>query len=84
MVAEVYLETNRSEKAYVVEKSTVLEDENGSFVFVERDGIANKVNVETGLENGKFIEILGEIADGEKVIVKGQHYVGDQDSVQVK
>jgi len=84
MIAEVYIETNRDEEAYVVSKNTVLEDEEGHYVFVVRGEKAMRVNVETGIENGPDIQITGEINTGDQLVIKGQQYLQNEDLVVVK
>ncbi len=84
MIAEVYLETNRVEDAFVVDKNTVLEDELGSYVYVIKEDKSVRVAVETGLENGDYIQISGDLSTGDSVVNKGQQYLNDEDPVIVK
>ncbi len=84
MIAEVYLETERVEDAFVVKKNTVQEDDNGAFVYVVKDGHAQRIEVTTGLEDGDQIQIMGALNTGDEIIVKGQQYIKDQDAVLIK
>lgn len=84
MVAEVYLETDREESAYVVKKNVVLDDEFGNYVFVVREGMAVRMDVETGLANGDNLEIIGDFSEGDLIVVKGQQYLDNEDLVLVK
>ncbi len=40
------------------------------FVFVERQGKLTKEFVKTGLEDGNFIELIGKITNGDKIVKK--------------
>ena len=84
MIAEVYLETEKAEGVFVVEKNTVVEDETGAYIFVIEGDKAIRVDVVKGIENGAFIQITGELSEGDKVVNKGQQYLSDQDPVLVK
>lgn len=84
MIAEVYLETERVEDAFVVTKNTVQEDDNGAYVFVVEEGHAKRVNVTTGLEDGEQIQIIGTLNEGDEIVIKGQQYIKDQDAVLIK
>ncbi len=83
MIAEVYLETERVDDAFVVTKNTVLEDETGNYVFVVKDGIASRVDVTRGIQDGERIQIIGALEAGDQIVVKGQHYLDDQEAVAV-
>jgi len=84
MIAEVYLETARDDNAIVVEKNVVLEDEMGAYVYIADNDTAKRIDVETGLKNGKYIQIIGGISEGDFLVVKGQQYLEDKDQILVK
>ena len=84
MVAEVFLETNRDDNAFVVLKNTVLSDEVGNYVYVIKEDKAVRIDVVTGLENGENIQILGSLAIGDQIVNKGQQYLSDNDLVMVR
>lgn len=52
-------------------------------VFVVVDGVARERQVEIGLDSGDLLEIRGGLSDGEKVVVKGQHFLSDGSKVKV-
>ncbi len=72
-----------SQNSVVLPRSVVLNDEENSFVFIEQDGLAKKVIVETGIDNGEYIEILSGLTVGDKVIVEGQTYVSNDEKIKV-
>ncbi|MEM9301417.1 MAG: efflux RND transporter periplasmic adaptor subunit [Pseudomonadota bacterium] len=49
----------------------VLRPEGIAVFVVEAEGTARRVSVETGLAMGEFIEIVGDLAAGDRVIIRG-------------
>jgi multidrug efflux pump subunit AcrA (membrane-fusion protein) len=46
--------------------------EDNTYVFkVNRKGVAERVAVETGAEDGAYVEVKGPVSPGERVIVRG-------------
>ncbi len=76
--------TAKSEAAFVTEKNTVLEDESGYYIYLVKDGKAVKVPVEKGIEDGEHVQIIGALSIGDQVVVKGHHYLKENDLVLVK
>ena len=79
MFAEVHFVSAFSEGTIVVARNTVMKDETNQYVFVNNNGTAEKVIVETGIDNGQEIEIISGISIGQQVVVKGQSYLEDGD-----
>lgn len=76
MFAEARLETGAgAEKKIMVSKEAVFVLDDGSVVFIEKDGAFFPRRVETGKEAGGRIEILNGISEGEKVVVEGGYYL---------
>lgn len=84
MTAEVYLETGRVEKAFVTEKNTLLEDEKGYYIYIIKDQKSFRVDVERGIEDGERIQVLGSLSPGDQIVVKGHHYLKENDRVLIK
>lgn len=83
MLATVNLTTDARAEALVVPMDAVLDDNGKSIVFVAEDDMASRREVTTGLSNGEFVEVSGEIAEGDKVIIKGQNYLQDNSKITV-
>lgn len=83
MVAEVYLETEKADEAFVIRKSMILEDEAGTYIFIIKDDKAVRVDVEVGLEHGELAQVTGTLAAGDRVVSKGQQYLNDGAAVKV-
>lgn len=67
----------RSTQVPAVPRSAVLRDDHGAYLFVVRGGKAQRVNVTTGLEQGKLVEVNGALQDGDKVVTVGNYELGD-------
>lgn len=49
----------------------VLRNEDTWIYRINRDGIAERLSVSTGIGIGEFVEVVGDIAAGDKVVVRG-------------
>lgn len=67
--AEVTVELDKIPDAVCVPVQTVYSDDIGEYVYAVKDGILDKVYVETGLENGDIIQIKEGIDSGERVAI---------------
>jgi len=83
MFAEAHFVRAASSSTVVLPHNAVLEDTQGRFVYLAVDGIAIKTPVETGIDNGKEIEILSGVAQGAAVIIRGQDFVNDGEKITV-
>lgn len=83
MFGEVYFMREKSEDTIVLAREVIVSKNNENYVFIEENGIAKKVVVELGIDNGDQIEIKNGLKEGMHVITKGQTYVADGEKVQV-
>ena len=83
MFGEVVFVKEQSEESIVVPRDAVINKNGDTWVFVESGGLAEKRTVKTGMDNGNVIEILEGVTEGENIVVKGQTYLADGDSVNV-
>ncbi len=83
MFAEVNFVNNVSDGNVVLNKSAVLIDSVSEYVFIIEDKKAKRVNIKTGIDNGKEVEILEGITEGMDVVVNGGSYLNDGDSVRI-
>lgn len=84
MFASVSFVESKNDNAFVVERNTVLENETEQYVYVlNDDNTVRKVVVETGIDNGEYIELTSGVSDGDKVVVSGQDYLSDGEAVNV-
>jgi len=60
------------EAALVVPKEALVRELQKAYVFVAKDGVAEKRELELGIEEGAGVEALSGVEAGERVIVAGQ------------
>jgi membrane fusion protein, multidrug efflux system len=69
---QVAIETDTRQKAVLIPKRAVMEEDGESFVFTTSDGIAHRKKVEIGYQNEGEVEVREGLAPGDKVVVAGQ------------
>jgi RND family efflux transporter MFP subunit len=72
MFASVYLEVDRHEDALVIPKRALVLESIGDTVYVMKDGVAERRDVELGFEEADAVEVLVGVEEGERAIVVGQ------------
>jgi RND family efflux transporter MFP subunit len=56
----------------------------GSSIFkINRDDIAEKVSVEIGIAAGEYVEVRGDIKDGDRVVIRGGERLRPGQKVQI-
>lgn len=83
MYAEVYLELEKHQDAIVIPKQAIVSEDEVSYVFLADGDKAKKVEITTGIEDGENIEVTGDINKGDLLIVKGQKFVDDGQSISI-
>ncbi len=73
---EVYLETKSKPSAIAVPLSALIEEQGNLFVIVQKGGETyEKRPVTTGANNGREIEVLSGLAEGEMIVTQGAYQV---------
>jgi hypothetical protein len=83
MFASVYLEMDTHENALVIPKTALSFESFGDTVYVAKEGVAQRRDLEVGFEEEDFVEVLQGLDDGERVIVVGQDGLSDGTPVQI-
>ncbi len=83
MFCEVEIVSENSNNTFSLPREAVLRNIEQFYVYVVQDGIAVMKEVQTGIDNGKEIEIISGLNTGDQVITEGQTYVSDQEKVNV-
>ena len=73
--------TIRQANSVALPLTAVNSDEDGSSVRKVKDGVVHFANVETGIQDGAFIEITKGLTAGEEVVAKAGAYVRDGDHI---
>lgn len=84
MFAEVYFAKSTSNNAVILPRDAVM-DNNGEeyYVYVADGSAAKKVPVTVGIDTGDTIEVTSGITLNDKVVIKGQTYLADGDSINI-
>lgn len=80
---EIKILTYENPKAITIPRSLVMNDENGSYVFVNDNGKASKRYISNGSESGLMYEISSGLNTGELLIVKGASQLEDGSKINV-
>lgn len=83
MFARVGLVLDKNENALVVPKNAIMRQGNQAYVFVIKEGLAEKREVQIGMEGGEMIEVISGLETGEQVVVKGQAYLKEGQQVDI-
>lgn len=84
MMAKAVLVRSNYPAAIAVPLFAVIKEGERHHVFVERDGVAERRDVEVGFFEGEHILILEGLTPGDRLIVVGQRQVEDGQTVQVR
>ena len=68
----VYITTETHENTLLIPKKALILESESDQVYVNRDGKASKVSLETGFVSGEFVEILSGLQAGDQVVTLGQ------------
>jgi len=82
MWASVEVELQKKENALFVPAEALVTEKNKNSVFVVRDGKAQKIPLQTGLDDGISVEILKGCGPGDAIITAGKQSVTDGQKVQ--
>lgn len=83
MFAEADLVKDSKKDALYLPPAAVLSKNGEKYVYVVADGKAVYREVATGITGDGIVEILSGVNEGEEVIVRGQHYLSDGETVRV-
>lgn len=73
MFANTHIVIGEKEKALVIPKEAILEDENLKIVFVKEAQGFHRHIVKTGIISDEFIEIVSGLSEGDVVVTKGNY-----------
>lgn len=85
MFAKVTIPVKVHEDAILISRASLIEDAvtKTQNVFVIENGVSQRRAVEIGLLRGAEVEVLNGLAEGEAVVVAGQHSLKQGESVRV-
>lgn len=83
MFGEVHFIKEKKEDVIVLPREAVITSGGENYVFVDEDGVARKKLVTIGIDTGKEVEVTGGLEENSSVVVKGQAFLADGDTVNV-
>jgi membrane fusion protein, multidrug efflux system len=82
MYADVTLDIERLPNVLITPDSALVVEGSKKFVWVVRDGLAHKVQIETGRDDGTQMEIRSGLTGGEELVVAGKDGLAEGRAVQ--
>lgn len=84
MFAEVKFTAEEADDTICIPSDAVIMKNGKSVaVIIDEDLIPSFREVETGIDNGEFVEILSGIKEGETVVISGQNFVEEGIAVRI-
>lgn len=83
LTVDVKILVYENPKAIVVPRNLVMTDESGRFVFVEKDGKAEKRYISNGNDSGIYFEVSQGLNVGDNLIIRGAAQLTDGIKVNV-
>lgn len=80
---EIKILTYENPKAIILQRNLIMNDENGSYVFVNADGKASKRYIGNGNDSGILYEIKSGLNPGDMLIIKGASQLEDGSKLNV-
>jgi RND family efflux transporter MFP subunit len=83
MLMETQIQMVQYSSNFVVPKVSVITEGSDQFIFRVKDGVAEKIPVETGQSRGLLIQISGPVKEGDLLVIQGQTYLQKGTAVKV-
>jgi len=83
MLMEAQIQMVQYSPNFIVPKESLIIEGSDQFVFIIKDGVAEKIPVELGRSRGTLIQINGSIKEGNLLVIKGQTYLQKGAAVNV-
>ncbi len=83
VTVEIKVLIYQNQKAITIPRNIVMSDENGQYIFVEKDGKAEKRYISNGQDSGILYEISNGLQMGDKLITHGGSQLSDGAKVKV-
>lgn len=81
MIAEISLHFGGSDSTFSVPKTALINAAEGNFIIKVNKGVAERVPVKRGRDNGEKIEIFGQLTSGDQIVTKGSEEIRNGDKV---
>lgn len=82
MFGKILVTFDTHENTLLVPKNSIVREDDEASIFVIRDSVAYRLPVVLGYENGKMIEILTGLTEGDEIVVTGHGGLRDSSRVE--
>jgi len=83
LFVNVRIVTDRRQDAVLIPKRAVVYEGGERYAFTVADGVASKVRLDVGYEEGEFVQVLSRVFSGDAIVVLGQNALKDQATVRI-
>ena len=80
MMADVVLETQSKTGVIIIPSDSIIQDDDGYYVYVVKENIAEKRVITIGITNNDFTEVTSGLSADETVVVSGKEYISDENN----
>lgn len=81
MIADVELTLDETSEAVVIPAEAILEDTDGNkYVYIAKGDKAERADIETGITNDTYTEVVSGVSEGDKIIVSGKEYLSEKNN----
>ena len=80
MMANVVLQTQASDSALIVPNDSLIQEDDGYYVYVVKDNVAEKRLVKTGISNNDFTEITDGLKENDVIVVSGKEFISEKNN----
>ena len=64
-------------ESVAVPRSAVLHDDQGDYVFIVKDGVAHRADIQAGIDDGSWIAVDKGVQAGDRVVTLGNYELQD-------
>jgi RND family efflux transporter MFP subunit len=83
MNVDISVETYRNEKALILARRELVQTRTGAAVFIADGNRARLVAIQTGVEKGLRLEIIGGVSEGDFIVSEGVHQINEQSTLNI-
>ncbi|TYQ16001.1 UNVERIFIED_CONTAM: RND family efflux transporter MFP subunit [Acetivibrio alkalicellulosi] len=83
MAAQVEIVTYATDEVLTVPIESVVNQNGRNYIYIVEEDKALRKEVTTGASNDSLMEIMGDVKDGDRVVVRGQNFLKDNSKVTV-
>lgn len=84
MLSEVKIEVDTRPQVLTVLFDAVMEDDQGTYVYLVKEERAGKKYIETGLRSGEYLEVVSGLEESDKIVYRGKEFLEEGSRIRVK